>query len=155
MCRKQKIRRWAGSAARWGFLLLAAAGCSGPTAPETAELTGKVTLNGKPLVSGTVSVVCDDGRVDSCSISEGYYRLLRAPVGQVSLAITGCTYEPPPNLDWKNKAIQRAHEAKGNEQEEVQPEDPAKVPSKYINPQTSGLTFEVTPGHPVRDIELP
>jgi hypothetical protein len=144
------LKRRFTSAAVW--VSLALAGCTGPTA---GEVRGKVTFKGQPVLSGQLSVVSADGRVESCSIDDGLYFLRRAPVGQAQVAITGATYVPQPDQDLKEKMMKRAREPKSDKPEPTTPENPGQVPAKYMNPQTSGLTLEVKAGQQVHDFDLP
>jgi hypothetical protein len=131
----------------------APAGCG--SNPATSELRGKVTFKGKPVVQGQLSVISADGRVESCSIDDGVYLLRRAPVGQhLQVAITGATYLVLPDPEFKEKMMKRANDPKTDYPEPKEPEDPRMVPSKYLNPQTSGLTVDVKPDQPVHDFDL-
>ena len=63
-----------------GIALCLLGGCSGP---PTAEVSGTVTYDGKPVAKGNLGVLCNDGRIAQCPIENGFYSLL-APVGHVS-----------------------------------------------------------------------
>lgn len=117
---------------------LIAAGCgSGEVLPETAPVSGKATLNGKPLTSGTVTFhpegpgnpgyaeIKEDGsfEVTTYELRDG------AVLGRhtVTVEVFGGDPEGPPPLP-------------GSEEES------STVPGKYGNPETSPLRFEVKQG---------
>jgi hypothetical protein len=68
--------------------LALAAGCQkGP--PEITILSGRVTLDGKPVTAGTVNVVSADDivRTSGTINPDGTYSIVGAPVGPVKLAV--------------------------------------------------------------------
>jgi hypothetical protein len=117
-------------------LLGVLSGCSRGDLPELAPVTGKVTLDGKPVRSGLISFVPDpsrgtDGTPGIGNIDEnGNYRIatLEADGAQVGF----------------HKV--RAYVLEGGV--------PA-IPERYLDPDKSGLTFEVKAGQEnVFDVEL-
>jgi len=111
-------------------------GCLSGDLPELAPVTGKVTLDGKPIKTGLISFVPDpargtDGTPGIGNIDEnGTYRIttLEADGAQVGF----------------HKV--RAYVLAGGV--------PA-IPERYLDPETSGLTFEVKAGQDnVFDVEL-
>lgn len=136
------------------LLLLALAGCA--RAPSTAQVSGKVDYNGKPLVTGMVTMVSEDGnRIDRGSIMNGRYMLSHAPVGRVRIAVNGSTEEPSPQRAAEGKArAMKSHGSNDEAGEAKVPEDRGAVPIKYSDPKTSALTFEVKPGQQTKDLNL-
>lgn len=75
--------------------LLALAGCGDPRGP-VAEVSGSVTIDGKPVTAGTVLFVSEDGRrMATAPLSPtGTYRLRDAPVGELRIAVQTLIYSP-------------------------------------------------------------
>ena len=65
-------------AAVWTFVILAASGCSKPpleVVPELAPVNGIVTLDGKPLVGGSVQFTAKEGTSVATTDANGKYVL--------------------------------------------------------------------------------
>ncbi|HXG12534.1 MAG TPA: hypothetical protein VNK04_22450 [Gemmataceae bacterium] len=135
-------------------VLLAVAGCGG----GTADVAGKVTFRGKPVVFGTVVVIGPDGVPKSGAIQpDGTYRVRGVKTGIAKVTVSS---PPPPGLVpaskkkvGRDEADERTPADAGNP---VSPEVARgwfPVPEKYADPERSGLTAEVKPGQPV-DIDL-
>jgi hypothetical protein len=134
---------------------LCGAGCGAGDAHPTGKLTGKVTLDGKPLEVGTVQVVTADGKAHGSGIlgKEGVYEIPNAPVGVVKVAVLvpDASAPPPPRglkLNMKDA------------KDPGPPEDPAalklalKLPAGYRNPQSSSLTTTIKSGDNSYDLPL-
>jgi hypothetical protein len=92
---------------------------------------GTVTIDGKPLASGSVVTLPNSGRGARGLITNGEFDL--GTSGTTDGAIVG-----------KHKFAVSAQE-----QQQGGPEGPAGkllVPERYTNPETSGFTFDVKPG---------
>ncbi len=111
-------------------------GCGGgPDLPPVTPVSGTVTLEGKPLPRGMVQFSPDNikgtrgapavGNIDS----EGRYSLKTAGVDG---AIVG-----------HHKVRIEARQEPRNEMDSM---PPSLIPQRYMNPDTSGLTFEVKEG---------
>ncbi len=60
------------------IVLLFATGCGGESGPSRQPVVGSVTLDGKPLPSGTITFLpSDQGPAASAELSEGGYRIDR------------------------------------------------------------------------------
>lgn len=121
------------------FLSVAVAGCEGPTGPPFAKVTGKVTLDGKPLSDGNVFFFPErEGQSSYGGIqSDGSYELYcveqpGAVVGRHRVSVEGPQPISDPNA--------------------VQPKNP--VPERYSLPETSGIVKEVTNSDNVINLEL-
>jgi hypothetical protein len=113
-----------------GFVV---AGC-GPEFP-LAEVSGKVTVNGKPLPEGTVLFVPQAGPAGVSDLGEdGSYKMQsRKPGDGALIGIHKVAIMPPFRPKLANAP---------------------KVPSKYRDPSTSGLTAEVKKGENHLDFDL-
>jgi hypothetical protein len=124
------------------------AGCghqTGPTAGvKTYPVTGTVTYQGKPLPEATVMFRSTDGQYTASGRTdlEGKYRLTTAspgdgaPAGEYRVAIIAI--EAPP----------------ADEEEKPGPPPKSLIPTKYNQPETSGLTAVVAEKENVIDFNL-
>jgi hypothetical protein len=121
---------------------------------DTAEVSGCVTFEGKPVGFGTITMIAEKGSgLGTASIKDGTYAMPRAPVGPVRISITGSKipFEQRPRAETKGEYMKRRGEladkaAARGEPVPDDPPDPNDLPGKYSNDQVSGLTFEVRPG---------
>jgi hypothetical protein len=104
--------------------------------PKGEPVSGRVTLDGKPLSAGVVTFVSKDGKTTvAAPVIDGRF-LATVPVGEYAVGIT--PPRPPREKDPKEK-----------------PPAPAPViPAKYGDPKTSGITYKVTDGKQDFDIDL-
>lgn len=150
------------SSAAFAFALVLV-GCGGG---GTAKVRGKVTHAGKTVVWGTVILVGKDGIYRDGRIGlNGEYEIADVPVGPVKLGVSspdpGTT--PPkgrPNAGGKKPDDPRAKSRAGREKEDGPdlPKPPPgawfALPKKFADPQSSGLTGEVTGGETTLDIDV-
>jgi hypothetical protein len=126
-----------------GVVLLATAiGCQG-----RGDVSGKVTYNSKPLVFGTVLVHGQDGLRQGAIQRDGSFTVRGVKVGEARVAINSPNPKSiqliPPKPVVKTK-------------QEPFPEAPGwfRIPNKYEDVKTSGLTYTVRGGSNAFDIEL-
>jgi hypothetical protein len=118
-------------------LLACTAGCGSP------KLSGKVTYNGEPLRSGLVSITAANGWVGTSQIDEdGNYSIANVPSGSAKITVDNFSSE----VRGIPRNVKRPPHA--------EPTAPVKIPPKYKDPKTSGLTCEVTGGRQTHNIEL-
>ncbi len=134
------------------FLALAfvcSPGCS-PSLP-TATVVGTVTCNGKPVTSGDVVMVGSDGRpsLPGRVRADGTFAIDRVLPGAVKVGFFNPT---PPALPAVSAAAAAADEELKQMHEIARLYTP--TPDKYSNPQQSGLSFDLKPGHNECNIEL-
>lgn len=116
--------------------LALALGSAARAEAKPEPLTGKVSLDGKLLVAGTVTFVAKDGTAATVPLAaDGTYSVVLDP-GAYRVAIKG----PEPK---KVDAPPKTGEV-----------PPVLVPAKYGDPATSGLVIVVKGGQQVHDIEL-
>ncbi len=96
---------------------------------ETGSVSGKVTYKGQPLTAGVVILTGADGKTHSADLAaDGTYSFKDVKVGEYKVAV-----------DTDN------------------PKNPAKavkVPAKYQDSKTSGITVDVRKGEATHDIDL-
>ena len=123
-------------------------GCGSPT----AEVSGKVTYQGKSVVYGIVSAICADGLTRTVNITEdGTYRFENLPAGPVQLGVTS---PEPPDPDDRHRRGERAGAVKSARPKAVDRSKWFSIPDKYADPRTSGQSTTVTPGAITFNIEL-
>jgi hypothetical protein len=139
------VRRFTVLIACLGLVALLAEGCGRKNQLETAEVTGRVTVNGQPLTGGMVAFMCPQGPVAKGPIgSGGSFRMGPYVAGAGDGVIVG-RYQvvisaPDPEALAATKGIEHV---------------PSLIPARYSVPATSGLTFEVKPGqHNTANFEL-
>jgi hypothetical protein len=129
---------------RVGVALLLAAG-PGLTGcgPSQATVSGKVTYQGTPLTTGTVTFLCKGDKSVSCSISPtGEYTLTKVPVGPAKIGV----FTPPAVPEnMAGKVPEASGGAAGK---------PVAIPASFSDPKSSGLEYTVTAGAQQHPIDL-
>lgn len=133
--------------------LLALAGCGEPT----ADVSGKVTYQGKPVTYGTVVLLDAAGAPKAGTIQpDGTYRIGGVRTGAVKLAVSS---PPPPGSEPARKAATGRDRDDDKPPPDVAPASPEvirnwfPIPDKYGDPSKSDLTGEAKSGQPI-DIDL-
>lgn len=139
------------------------AGC-GPRMPQTVPVHGKVTWNGKPLTTGTITFHPAQGRTATGQIQpDGAYTLMTFKPGDGALlgshkvtieamaSAAAPTTAPPKSRD---EEIRRALSGQGARAEQVMAVQ-RLVPEQYSSQDTTPLSREVKPGQNVIDFNLP
>lgn len=127
----------------WSLLLVIASGCS--QSPFDADVSGTITLDGTPVEPGVVIFSPIDrsrnssrGKIDA----QGRYFL----VTQHERGVNSGSYNVSVRVFEKGEAPAPGQRAPANL--------PPLVPERYLQPETSGLTFEVEPGSNKIDLAL-
>lgn len=118
-------------------LLSFVAGCGSNT--STGQVHGKVTLDGKPLADGSIVTLPESGRGAQGIIKNGEFEL--GTTGRSDGAAIG-----------KHKVA-----VISQEKSQAGPEGGAGkslIPARYTNPDSSGLTIDVTAGTNTPTLEL-
>ena len=138
----------------FGFFALSLAvivGCGGGGKEAKNQVTGKVTLDGKP-VAGTVFFQFADNKESSSPISstDGSYQIIDPPSGTAKVYVKGGLGGAGPQIGGKEVPKGSPELAKdvGGVSGGVPP------PTKYGSPTTSGLTFDIKGGKQTYDIPL-
>jgi hypothetical protein len=140
-----------------GWLLAALTGCSGG---GWAKVSGRVTVNDKPVTSGRVTFVHDDGRSALAIIkSDGSYSAEKVPVGKLKVGIVGLDF-----AGYEKKIMVKRKD--GKMQDPTNPDSPpppetpkagppgAWVSPRYNDPKSSRLTADVKDGENKIDFPL-
>jgi hypothetical protein len=115
------------------------AGC-GAGGDKPASVSGHVTFNGKPVTSGTVTLVGPDGKAsDPGTVKpDGTYSIAKSPAGKVKV---GFDNPPPPPVVNQPGVV--------NPEAQEQAETAARytpTPLAYSNPDQSGVTLDIKAG---------
>jgi hypothetical protein len=136
-------------------LALLVTGCGGPSRPETALVSGRVTYRGKPVLTGQIMFYPEDGRSAASAIGpDGVYRLGTfsatdgATPGRYRVTIQAIRFKTLP----RPKTLDE--EARGGDVI-VRTAPEWLVPEKYFRPETTPLTAEVKRGKNTIDFDLP
>ena len=144
-----------------GLFALGLAGCNtGDGLNHGGKLSGKVTIDGKPLKGGNVTLLSADGKhsVQGFINGEGTYSVSEPPLGKVTIVVQ--------TSQLRGSAVPKGGDAgkgagKGEGSRGMTLPDPkdiglgyTEIPDKYENAATSGLTVEVKPGDQTHDIPL-
>lgn len=122
----------------WAVAALYVAGC-GPSELPVGSVAGTVTLSGRPLPAGTITLVNSDrGFGASAEIdASGAYRIDTIPAGSYQVLIQGPEAPSPEQMAEGVRA------------------EASPVPQKYQSPETSGLNVDVSEGANEASFELP
>jgi hypothetical protein len=134
------------AAAFLAVALSAAAGCSG----GTGNVTGKITYKNEPVPGGSVQFMSPAGAFVGEIGPDGSYSVSGVPTGASKIAIT-C--QDPKYAEYMNQLAAHARDPKVPKPK-GSPDDFNKIPTKYTDFTSSGLTYEVKSGSQTHDIEL-
>ena len=132
--------------------LLWLTGCGWPA--PTGSIAGTVRFAGKPVAAGRLTVLCEGGNkpVFFADITDGGYRVAGAPVGAARVTVQVFPTQPstdkPPTLPGSAPALP----IPANVPRAGKPV--SGFPERYLNPNTSGLRFEIKPGPQQQDFDL-
>lgn len=128
---------------------LAACGCS--TEGAVGDVAGKVTIDGKPAEGVALTFQGADGRVATASTDDqGDYTAVNVPVGTltVTAAVLGGEGDSEGMIQ-KNAGADPSRPAAAPPKKKG-----PKLPERYADPTTSGLTHTATAGESRYDIPL-
>jgi hypothetical protein len=134
--------------------LLALAAAAGGCHKSTTTLSGTVTYRGRPVTSGEVVFLAEDGTAGAHAPigPDGHYSVTGVPAGPVRVGVDN----PPPS--WYATG-QRLPAALANDPEvreaRAQAAHYVPTPWRYRDPNHSGLTHTVERGGQSYDIALP
>jgi len=132
------------------FVLVTISGC--PSNPVTTAVTGKVTLEGKP-VAGTITFLGPENKSAMGPIMDGKYTVSNPPVGKCKVTITGTGLPPPTGAVGVGKEIKDT-DPSAKMKDKMPPTGGGEAPpAKYTSPD-NGLTYEVVAGKNEKDFAL-
>jgi len=147
----------------WLLLASLLAGCS-----SKGSVSGKVLYKGQPVTGGNLIFQTDKGNFFRAIISEdGTYTMEKVPSGPVQIGVENEALKTQAGAGTMIAKV-TPKDQKGNEQNVnemmqgmMKQMNKGGVPGKYVpipekvkDPKTSGLTYTVTGGSQVHDIEL-
>jgi hypothetical protein len=116
----------------------------------SAELSGKVSFNGRHLASGSVVIVGHDGLPRYGNIEpDGSYKVEHLSSGMIRIGVSS----PNPNADLPRDLRQSKLGGSTDASADI-PEGWFEIPAKYFDPESSGLTLELKRGQNTHDIQL-
>ena len=142
------------STALGSFIVLCAAlsGCGA----SKGDITGKVKYKDQPLPYGSVQFKTSTGAAFASEIAaDGSYTIKGVPAGTVEVEIA-CV-DPAMAEFMRAQAMKsRTPEAlkSGGKPIEIDESKYKKIPDKYSNSKTSGLTYDVVGGQQTKDFDL-
>lgn len=123
----------------FGLLAVCAVGCS-KGGVKKATIDGTVTYRGEPLRSGILRVVGTGGEFATAPIrADGTFTLTDVVPGEVQIGITEAPQSGGGSSDGSKSGPAPRH---------------VSIPTKYKDPQKSGLRYTVTDDSPPLNIEL-
>jgi hypothetical protein len=124
-------------------ILIPAAGCSKKMG---GDVRGTVTLNGKPVTSGTVTLHFDGGNNASAAIGpDGSFQVVKPPRGAAKVTVEPPTAATGSDLGVGGTGIEVQGGLPGSPEQPKTPKaPPVTIPDKYKNVATSGLSLTVT-----------
>jgi hypothetical protein len=135
------------------FCLLA--GC-GPSRPATVPVSGRVTWQGKPVVTGRITFYPVTGRPATSPIApDGTYRLTTFRPDDGAILGKHCVTISASQTAHVKVPKSMAEEARTGMFGQEAPKIEWLVPEKYSQPGTSPLTAEVTADQKPIDFNLP
>jgi hypothetical protein len=164
--------RAAFGAAAAAACLLAGCGTDRSEPPPKTNVTGRVTLHGRPLTGGEVVFLAADGTTHVRPVApDGTYSAVNVPEGPARVAVRSdpSQLSGPPPLWAQHKAKEAKEQGKTFTPEELtKVEDPvlrlaymesqgmapARVPGRYADPKTSKLAHTVVSGPQTYDVPL-
>src|SRR5262249_46061497 len=124
-------------------------GCSNP---KTGQVTGKVLLDGRPLEGGVVTFYSQGKPVEPYAGigTDGTYTVEKAPVGEVKISVASPSSG---RAAGPNQGKMGMGEPAGPPKDGTTPKQ-RKVPPRYNDPASSGLSYTVVEGEQTHDLKL-
>jgi hypothetical protein len=131
------------------FAGLAAGGCGGE---PTGTISGKVTLNGKPVTAGTINFLVGGVSFGSPINADGNYIVENVPVGDAIVLLAD-----PPQEEAVSMPTRKPTEAEARSQKGPPPAPPKKppvIPTKYGDQVEALFKFKVKGGDNTFNAEM-
>jgi hypothetical protein len=129
------------------LLVLCLAGC-GRSPVQQVNVAGTVFLRGRPLPGGMITLVSANGLSATAVIDTDGHFQIKAPVGDGKLGVENRMLLPG--------ASRQVHKLQNPQASNLQTLSGTfvPIPDKYHRVDTSGLTWNVTPGTQTLDIQM-
>ena len=119
-----------------------------------ATVTGRVMMQGRPVIWGSVMLIGSNGVAAAGRIEpDGSFTVPNAPTGDVTITVSS----PDPMVDYYKTQIKSMRVAVPVSQWPAPPVDRNQwflIPKRYENPATSDLKLTVKRGTPACEIDL-
>jgi hypothetical protein len=136
-------------------LLALVAGCNKrPTSTKFYEVTGKILFNGKPLPGGRITFIAvNGGFANTGNIGQDGQYKIEAPVGDVHISVDNTMLRQVAGAPHGPIASPGMMEHSGGELDQVKGTY-VRIPDKFYQVDTSGLTYTVKPEAQSFDVTL-
>jgi hypothetical protein len=122
------MKRLISTAVAFALTLGLLTGCGGADRPTGVEVSGTVTLGGKPVEAGLVTFLAHDGRTTAAELKVGgRFTLSNAPTGKVYVGVN-------------TQMLRGQEQLKLKQTKEKEKGGFFLVPARYADPKSSGLT---------------
>jgi hypothetical protein len=119
------------------------------------EVSGKVLFKGNPLPGGRVTFAAIEGGFASTRpIDENGNYKINAPIGAVLISVDNRMLQPRRGARRGQEHRLKRPDSEVVEEEPIKGRRYVKIPERYANCDTSGLTYTVKPEAQTHDIEL-
>ena len=131
---------------------VSAAGCGG----SSATVSGKVSYKDQIVKGGSVVFLGANNWTGTSRIAEdGAYSIANVPLGKVQITVETKTAKPNPMMSKMPKPPEGTPLPPGTMYDAAGRKDRyVEIPDNYADKDRSGLTYEVTSGKQVHNIEL-
>jgi hypothetical protein len=137
--------------------LMMLAGCGG----GKGDVSGKVTYDGKPVLAGRVTFLCETGNKISVvgAIKDGVYTIASCPSGPVKISVETFPPARAANPDATPPGVPKGAMAgfkppENSESFASPPGQYVQLPPRYTDPEKSGLAYTVTGGKQDHPLDL-
>jgi hypothetical protein len=138
-------------------VLALAPGCASETRPKLTggKVAGKVTLDGKAVTGGTITLYQNNGKRVLIPIGpEGDFISPNVPVGEVRVSIETESAKMPAEAPDEIAMPKNIDPEMAKFMEQFKKPAYVAIPKRYNDPGTSGLTITITQGKQARDFDL-
>jgi hypothetical protein len=133
-----------------GLSLFALCGCG----DRLAEVSGTVTVNGKPLPEGVVTIFGENGASTAASVQNGSYTAVGVGYGNHRITVTPLAAAPVGGTSGGRPLKPGEVDPAAKNAPATPAQKPSVIPEKYRSVDTSGLTVKVDQAKVTNNITL-